>query len=144
MAVMCHLLVLLTSPFLGKSVRFPSLSQCGCVGRTELGVRAEPGQNARAGKRSGLFHYMVAPLYLCSGQLLLLQFSQGWGFLMQPSLHHGTTYVGDGQADLQLWYLAWQGHDPHPTQPVSHSVCGSVCGLVASCPCGCPAPEPSH
>lgn len=37
------------------------------------------------------------------------------------------------------------GRDLHPTQPVSHSLCGPVCGLVTSCPPGqSPALEPSH
>lgn len=71
--------------FPGKAVRFRSLGWCECVGRMELGMRAEPEQNAKAGKLCGLFPLYGGPLHPCSGQPLLLRSSQVQGFSMQPT-----------------------------------------------------------
>ena len=108
--------------FLGRAVRFPSLGLCGCMGRIELGLRAETEQNAKAGKLCGLFPLDGGspPLLLRSAPASPLRTGTGVPGASHPPSWH-CLFPGQLQADLQLWHLAWEGHGLYPTQLVSHS-----------------------
>lgn len=97
---------------------FPSLGQCGCVGRTELGVRAQ----AKARNFVVSVHGMAVPLPLAQISSCFSGPHRDGGFQHSPPLMPVLPISSATPIRPTVVVSGLSGRDLHPTQPVSHNL----------------------